>query len=71
MRSLGLPDARDQAEANPSRVVGVAGELLPERAVFEGSAKTLERRVLGAVGRSDQVEVRRSGSEKMNADNPT
>ena len=33
-----LPDAWDQAEANPTRVLGVAGELLMERAILERRA---------------------------------
>jgi len=33
-----LPDAWDQAEANPSRVLGVAGELLMERTILKRRA---------------------------------
>ena len=33
-----LPDAWDQAEANPARVLGVAGELLMERAILKRRA---------------------------------
>ncbi len=33
-----LPDAWDQAEANPARVLGVAGELLMERTILKRRA---------------------------------
>jgi hypothetical protein len=65
-----LPDAWDQAEANPARVLGVARELLMERAILKRRAITSKATVIRA-GTKAQVDASRSGVESIQLEKPT